>query len=207
MNKIILTMTVATVAVASGSATAADLPRGPVPYYSTPVQSGAFNWSGAYVGLNAGYEWGRITNSTLSPAGLLGGIQAGYNWQNGQFVFGGETDLQVSGADDTFAPWKFSNPWFGTLRARAGAAFSNVLIYVTAGLAYGGVKGENLGASESKTHGGWATGLGAEFGFAPNWSAKVEYLYVDLGNRTYSVTGMNNGLQSNIVRFGVNYHF
>ena len=50
----------------------------------------------------------------------LGGVQAGYNVQYSQFVFGGETDLQVSGANDTFAPWKFSNPWFGTLRARAG---------------------------------------------------------------------------------------
>ena len=64
-------------------------------------------------------------------------MQAGYNGQFGQFVFGGETDLQVSDADDTFAPWKFSNPWFGTLRARAGFAMSNVLFYGTVGLAYG----------------------------------------------------------------------
>ena len=58
-------------------------------------------------------------------------MQAGYNGQYGQFVFGGETDMQVSDADDTFAPWKFSNPWFGTLRARAGFAMNNMLFYGT----------------------------------------------------------------------------
>ena len=57
--------------------------------------------------------------------------------QFGQFVFGAETDLQVSGADDTFASWKFSNPWFGTLRGRAGVAMNNVMFYGTLGLAYG----------------------------------------------------------------------
>src|SRR6267142_496513 len=42
------------------------------------------------------------------------------------------------GANDTFAAWKFSNPWFGTLRGRAGYAMNNVLLYATFGLAYGG---------------------------------------------------------------------
>jgi outer membrane immunogenic protein len=122
-------------------------------------------------------------------------------------VFGGETDIQASGADDTFAPWKFSNPWFGTLRARAGFAMNNILIYGTLGLAYGELRGEVPGLDESKTELGWTGGLGMEVGFAPNWSAKVEYLYMDLGDRAFSVTGMDNGLQANILRFGVNYHF
>ena len=52
-------------------------------------------------------------------------MQAGYNWQYGRFVFGGETDLQFTDADDKFAAWKFSNPWFGTLRARAGVTMDN----------------------------------------------------------------------------------
>ena len=62
----------------------------------------------------------RVTNNPTRPSGVAGGVQGGYNWQSGQFVFGGEADLQISGADDTFAPWKFSNPWFGTVRGRAG---------------------------------------------------------------------------------------
>lgn len=205
MKKTILAMTVASLVVAAGTATAADLPRSSAPFYS-PAPA-VYNWGGAYAGLNVGYEWGRITNSSVSPSGLEGGLQAGYNWQNGQFVFGGETDIQISGADDTFAPYKFSNPWFGTLRGRAGYAMNNVLFYGTFGLAYGQLKGNLAGLDESKTHTGWTGGLGMEVGFTPNWSAKIEYLYMDLSNRAYSITGTSNGFESNMVRFGINYHF
>jgi outer membrane immunogenic protein len=204
MKKAILTLTVAT--AASGAAFAADIVRGPTPYYSQPAPA-SFNWTGPYAGLNAGYEWGTITNSPIDPSGLQGGVQAGYNWQSGQFVFGGEADIQLSGADDTFAPYKFSNPWFGTLRGRAGWALNNILFYGTFGLAFGGIKGEIFGLDESKTHVGWTGGAGMEVGFTPNWSAKVEYLYMDLSNRAYSITGVDNGLEANILRFGVNYHF
>jgi len=206
MKKAILAIAVAAMA-AAGTASAADLPRGPVPYYSSPAPVGVYNWGGFYAGVNAGYAWGKITNSSIEPSGIAGGLQGGFNWQSGQFVFGAETDIQASGADDTFAPYKFSNPWFGTLRGRAGYAVNNILVYGTLGLAYGGVKGENGGVDESKTHTGWAGGLGMEVGFAPNWSAKVEYLYMDLGNRSYSITGVDNGFQSNVLRFGINYHF
>ena len=53
----------------------------------------------------------------------------------------------------------------------------------------------------------WTAGVGAEFGFAPNWSAKIEYLYVDLSDARFSITGMSNGYQFGLVRAGVNYHF
>jgi len=205
MKKIILAMTAATMAAALGAASAADLPRGPAPYYAPAP--GVYNWGGVYAGANLGYEWGSITNNPTDPNGLEGGLQAGYNWQSGQFVFGGETDLQISGADDTFAPYKFSNPWFGTLRGRMGIAMNNILFYGTAGLAYGSVKGEIIGLDEDKTHLGWTAGLGMEVGLTPNWSAKVEYLYMDLSNRAYSITGTTNGLESNMLRFGFNYHF
>lgn len=200
-------VTMAAVAVAAGAATAADLPRGPAPY-SSPAPVALYNWTGPYAGLNAGYQWGTITNSKVEPSGLLGGLQAGYNWQSGQFVFGAETDIQMTGADDTFAPYKFSNPWFGTLRGRAGVALNNILFYGTFGLAYGGLNGEiNGGLDESRTHLGWAGGAGMEVGFTPNWSAKIEYLYMDLSNRGYSVTGTDNGFETNMLRFGLNYHF
>jgi outer membrane immunogenic protein len=207
MKKTILALTVAAVAAAAGAANAADLPRGPTPYYA-PAPASIYNWGGVYAGLNLGYEWGKVTNSDIfAPSGITGGVQVGYNWQNGNFVFGGETDVQITGADDTFAPYKFSNPWFGTLRGRAGYAFNNILLYGTAGLAYGGLKGELAGVGENKTHIGWAGGIGMEVGFAPNWSAKAEYLYMDLNDRPYSITGVNNGFETNILRFGVNYHF
>ena len=206
MKKTILAMTVASLVVAAGTATAADLPRSSAPYYA-PLPSSIYNWGGAYAGLNVGYEWGRINNNNASPSGIEGGLQFGYNWQSGQFVFGGETDIQVSGADDTFAPWKFANPWFGTLRGRAGYAMNNILFYGTFGLAYGVLKGTSAGLDESKTHVGWTGGLGMEVGMTPNWSAKIEYLYMDLNNRAYSITGTTNGFESNMVRFGINYHF
>jgi outer membrane immunogenic protein len=132
MKKKMLAISVAAVA-AAGSAAAADLPRNPAPYYYPPAPS-FYNWSGFYAGLNLGYEWSKVTGSSVNPAGVAGGGQLGYNWQTGQFVFGAETDIQVSAADDTFAPWKFSNPWFGTLRGRAGYAMSNILLFATGGL-------------------------------------------------------------------------
>jgi outer membrane immunogenic protein len=205
MNKKILATSVAIVMTAAGAAAAADLPRGPAPYYPPPAS--VYNWTGFYAGLNLGYEWGTVTNSGIDPSGVAGGGQVGYNWQIGQFVFGAETDIQASSADDTFAPYKFSNPWFGTLRGRAGFAINNVLLYGTLGLAYGDLKAQFGGLDESKTLVGWAGGLGMEVGFTPNWSAKVEYLYMDLGSRSYTITGADNGLQASYLRFGVNYHF
>jgi len=203
MKKIILALGLAT--MAASAASAADLPRSSAPYFSAPAAG--FNWSGGYVGANLGYNWGKITNTGTNPSGLEGGLQGGYNWQNGQFVYGAETDLQLSGADDTFAPFKFSNPWFGTLRGRAGYAFSNVLFYGTAGLAFGELRAQTFGWTESHTNAGWTAGVGAEVGFAPNWSAKLEYLYIDLSTSQFAITGVSNGYSASVVRAGVNYHF
>jgi outer membrane immunogenic protein len=207
MKKSILALSVVSLMLGCGTAAAADLPPGPTPYYANPTPYTGYNWTGAYVGLNAGYQWGKVTNSALDPDGFAGGLQGGYNWQSGQFVFGGEADFQGSTADDTFAPWKFSNPWFGTVRARAGYALNNVLFYGTAGFAYGDLKGELNGFDETKTLTGWAAGAGMEVGLTPNWSVKVEYLYMDLGSRAYTITGTDNGFQSNMLRLGINYHF
>jgi outer membrane immunogenic protein len=182
-------------------AVAADLSIGPMSYAAPSP------WFGPYAGLNLGYEWGSVTQLPLSPAGLIGGAQAGYNWQSGELVLGAETDLQLSEANETFAAYQFSNPWFGTLRGRAGLAFSNVLLYATAGLAYGEGKLDFAGLTETHADLGWSAGAGIEVGFTPNWSAKAEYIYYDLGNQTYLLTGINNAFTSGLVRFGINYHF
>ena len=187
---------------------AADIQRGyQRPYAAPPPAYAAYSWMGPYLGANLGYQWGTTTHNPTEPSGITGGLQAGYNWQFGQFVLGGEADIQLSAADDVFAPWKFSNPWFGTVRGRAGFAMNNVLFYGTAGLAYGGLRGENAGLSESQTHVGWTVGAGVEVGLTPQWSAKVEYLYVDFADRDYTVTGTSNGMENNLLRFGVNYRF
>jgi len=187
------------------SAAAADLPyRQP---YTVNQPLNAYSWAGPYLGANLGYAWGSVENSATKPDGVFGGAQAGYNWQNGQFVFGLEGDIQASAADDTFAPWKFSNPWFGTVRGRLGYAFNNVLVYGTGGLAFGELRAETFGLSESHTNAGWTLGVGAEFGIYQNWTAKVEYLYVDLSSSNFSITGASNSYQFGLVRAGVNYHF
>jgi outer membrane immunogenic protein len=173
---------------------------------ASPIGTG-YSWSGTYFGVNLGYRLGRITNFAADPDGLAGGLQAGHNWQSGQFVFGGESDIQFADGRDTFAPWQFSNPWFGSLRGRAGFAMNNVLFYATAGLAYGGLQVRAAGATESRNHIGWTAGAGMELGLSRNWSARAEYLMMDLADRGYVMTGANVGLESNLLRFGVNYRF
>ena len=118
-----LTGAIAAIASTATAAAAADLYRGPPSYPSAPAYG--YIWSGPYVGANLGYQWGSLSNSGASPSGVAGGFQGGYNWQYGQMVIGGETDFELSHANDTFAGYKFSNPWFGTIRGRAGYAVNN----------------------------------------------------------------------------------
>ncbi|TGN84178.1 porin family protein [Bradyrhizobium yuanmingense] len=191
----------------TASAEAADLQYGQRAPYTVNQPLNAYSWAGPYLGGNIGYEWGSVDNNPTKPSGFVGGVQAGYNFQNGPWVFGVEGDIQAAGADDTFAPWKFSNPWFGTLRGRAGYAFNNVLFYGTAGLAFGELRAQTFGWSESHTTAGWTIGAGAEVGLAPNWSAKLEYLYIDLSTSQFAITGVSNGYSANVVRAGVNYRF
>jgi len=194
-----------TLAGMAQSANAADLPYNQPYTVNQPLN--AFSWAGPYLGGNLGYEWGSVSNNVTKPSGLVGGIQGGYNFQNGPWVFGIEGDLELTGANDTFAPWKFSNPWFGTVRGRAGYAFNNILFYGTAGLAFGELRGETFGLAQSHTSAGWALGVGTEFGLAPNWSAKLEYLYVDLSANNFAITGVSNGYSFGVIRAGVDYHF
>ncbi len=190
----------------AGTAFAADMPVRN--YYTAPATLSPSSWAGPYLGGQIGYEWGTVSNNPTRPSGVQGGVEAGYNWQFGQFVVGGETDLNISGARDTVAPFQFSNTWYGTLRGRAGIAFNNLLLYGTAGLGYGSLNGQSFGfLNESKTSAGFVGGVGIEYGFAARWSAKAEWLYLDLADRTYASTGVNNGLAANLVRLGLNYHF
>lgn len=194
----------------TASAQAADMYSQPRPYAQQPYtvnQPITNSWMGPYLGGNLGYGWGDVTNNGARPSGVLGGIQAGYNWQSGALVYGVEGDLQLNSADDTFAAWKFSNPWFGTARGRVGFTFNNILLYGTGGLAFGTVKAESFGFSESHTSFGWTAGVGAEVALTQNWSAKIEYLYVDLSGNTFSLTGLPQGYQFNTLRVGVNYRF
>ena len=191
----------AAIAISAGAAGAADLP------YGTPGPTSPYAWSGPYVGGNLGYQWGNTTHNPTSPWGIAGGVHGGHNWQTGAFVFGAEADITASAARDTFAPWKFANPWFGTLRGRVGYGFNNILVYATLGFAFGGGEVTVGSISESKTHTGWTAGGGMEVGITQRWSARVEYLFIDLADRPYALTGTSNGLESSLLRFGVSYRF
>jgi outer membrane immunogenic protein len=205
MRRILLAVALSAT-VAPGAATAADLQR-PL-YYPATAPVSAFGWTGAYVGGNLGYEWGATSNNPTRPNGVAGGVQGGYNWQTGQLVFGGEADLQLSNANDLVAPWKFSNPWFGTVRGRLGYAFSNFLLYGTGGLAFGELEAQTVGlTSENHSSLGWAAGLGIEAGLTQSLSAKFEYLFIDLANNNFAVTGTSNGFSASLLRAGLNYHF
>jgi len=203
MRKAAIT-TVAAMALAMQGAAAADFPRGA---YTAPPPYGVYAWYGPYLGLNLGYQWGSVTNSGASPNGFAGGVQGGYNWQSGSFVYGLETDLNLSNANDRFASYQFSNPWFGTLRGRGGIVLNNILFYATLGVAYGDGAVDFGGLSESHWHFGWTAGAGMEIGLTQNWSLKAEYLYIDLSQENYALTGASNGFKDNLLRFGINYHF
>jgi outer membrane immunogenic protein len=186
MKKLFLASIAFVTLSAGSSAWGADL-RVKAPIYKAPPPVQVFGWTGFYVGANVGYSWGRSSNdwdffapnlnifagtTTCIPAGgalcaagsdsnklngVIGGLQAGYNWQTGSLLVGIETDIQASGqeGDRIFSTGFPVNPtlppalveatytqklqWLGTARGRIGFATDRTLLYVTGGLAYGRV--------------------------------------------------------------------
>lgn len=217
MKKLLLA-SVGLLALGVASASAADLPRREAMPVKAPVyMAPAYNWTGFYVGINGGGGWGNSefsaplgTSFDLSGA-VIGGT-AGYNWQMGQVVFGLEGDMDWSNIRGSancggITSCETRNDWLGTVRGRLGYAFDRVMPYVTGGLAVGGVKTSAAGIGDtSETKAGWTIGGGLEAAIAGPWTAKVEYLYVDLGN-TGTVLGSDASFHTNIVRAGLNYRF
>ncbi|QIB32754.1 outer membrane protein [Ancylobacter pratisalsi] len=191
-------------ALISAPAAAADLGY-PAPEPVAYAAAMPFTWTGFYLGANAGYGWGTADWSPDTD-GFVGGIQAGYNWQgSGPLVLGFEADLQYSNVESSV----FTLDYFGTLRARAGFAVDQFLIYGTGGFAYGGGTYEVGGLSDDKTHTGWTLGFGGEYAVSNNVTLRAEYLYLDMGSETYNtISGpLDVGLTTNMLRAGVNYKF
>jgi outer membrane immunogenic protein len=199
----------ATAAVLAGApALAADLGgRRTGPYYGPPAQA-LFNWTGFYVGGNAGWGWASALGT--DPSGYLIGLQAGYNFQLASGVLAGiETDIAISGIDGSGSAGTFSLDYLGTVRGRLGYGIDRFMLYGTAGLAYGRGDVELGGLSNKQTHVGWTIGAGVEAMVAPNVTARLEYLYADLGRETYTTVGgpVRTGFDANILRMGMNYKF
>ncbi len=200
------------------AANAADLARRHTMPTKAPLYAAPYNWTGFYVGINGGGGFGGsssfsapFASSSFDTSGGLAGGTIGYNWQTGPLVFGLEGDGDWSGikGSSTCAGISCSlrNDWLATARGRVGYAFDRFLPYITGGGAFGNVKANISGVgSTDETRAGWTLGGGLEFAIAGPWTAKVEYLYADLGNSS-SIAGSNADFKTNIVRGGINYRF
>ena len=220
---------------AAGQALAADLPQPAPPPPEAPAAyiptvAPVYNWGGIYFGVNGGYGLGKSswvipgvgTTADFNTNGFLVGGTLGANYQVDAFVFGIEGDFDGSWLDGNISDpncaasfggaCETKNNWLSTVRARVGYAADRVLFYGTGGGAFGNiVEGTNGAATStfaSKTVAGWTAGAGIEAAFADNWTARVEYLFVDFSNATFT-TGVapTVKLDANLVRLGVDYKF
>ncbi len=208
----------------AGAAAAADLARrAPQPYYpKAPIVAPVYNWTGFYIGINGGGAFGTSnwdsTNSFDISGGLIGGT-IGYNYQVGQVVFGVEGDIDwadINGTTNVACPLgcKTSDTWLSTVRGRIGYAADRFMPFVTGGAAFGDIRASTPGfPTTSKDNAGWTLGGGLEGAIVGPWTAKVEYLYVDLGkfncglNCGAGLTVDNVSVRTSIIRAGVNYRF
>jgi outer membrane immunogenic protein len=202
----------------------------------TTMPVAAFDWSGAYLGAEIGYGWGRDHihdqnrfdgssdySDHFNLSGALGGIYAGYNFQQGNWVYGIDGDVEASGVDGDNPDWPFGDNstarirWQGALRGRLGYAFSSNLLYASGGLALGDIKTEYFDGpakdSDSTIKSGWTIGAGFEHAFTPNWVARIDYRYTDFGQATVwtqnTDSGYNehNDLTQHTIQVGIAYKF
>lgn len=257
MNKLLLAA-VATIGL-SAAANAADMA---VKARPAPPPVVAATWAGFYVGGNAGYAWsesdantnvaftgnylvfcgaacgvavGNAASPRLRQDAFVGGLQAGYNWQATQWLFGLEADINsysnrasstVTQAYPGFpgilytTTTNVATDWLFTGRARAGIVMGPALLYVTGGVAltdfrYSHAFADNQAGSFateaariSGTRVGWTVGAGAEAMVGSNWSVKAEYLYVDFGRATVSgtLTTINPAFGNDTFNHSVDLH-
>jgi outer membrane immunogenic protein len=263
----------AALALGAFPAAAADLATRPA-FKAPAVVPVAYNWSGFYVGGHIGHSWGdkdwvqtfsRFPDGTSLPLdravgpasvdGFLGGVQLGFNWQAGQWVFGVEGDWSWSDASGCSfhggtpatgrgTGFDFSGyfgctdvNWFATVTGRIGVAFDRALLYAKGGIAFAdeehfiGFNGTPRGVPSipdtdrpGNTRTGWTVGAGLEWALWNNWSAKVEYNFMDFGtdNVTFNyrpggstacaaapclVERWDIDQQVHVVKLGINYRF
>jgi len=209
-------------------ASAADLPL------KAPALKAIYDWTGFYVGGHVGYGGGSFGPDTnplplqgvlfpYSTTGMIGGYQLGYNRQfANRVVLGIEAEATFSSPVDQAAlarmppaPFNTTLDYVGTVRGRVGYAFGPWMPYLAGGLAWGHTHAAiNDGSDAVVGHyrAGWTAGLGVEFAVSGNWSAKLEYDYVDLSRQFYELSGfllpnINVDPRINMFKLGLNYHF
>jgi iron complex outermembrane recepter protein len=164
----------------------------------------AVNWTGVYVGVNGGFTYGgsdwtdSVTGGSsdyFSTMGFVFGGTVGANYQAGPWVFGveGDGDWADSNGYGTFTTTSTTglcaggcitnNSWLATARGRVGYAFDRFLVYGTGGAAFGNIQAHfSNDPVTTSMETGWTAGGGLEYALGSGWSAKAEYLFVDLGN-------------------------
>jgi outer membrane immunogenic protein len=228
--------TVALAVLGAAPAVAADLAARP--YTKAPPMAAAaiYDWTGFYIGASGGYGWGDSrfqfaltpgVNSNHDTRGGFAGGQVGYNWQTGAIVFGIEADghwADINGS--TACPvgaftCRTETRALASFRGRLGFANGPVLFYGTGGAGYadtrysalaGGAPGAGLTGIYSTNRWGYAAGAGIEWGFAPNWTAKVEYMHYGFDSVTSPAGTVGGGpatyrLDLDTVKVGVNYRW
>jgi len=206
-------------AFVSQTASAADLPA-QMPARAVPLNSPFYNWTGFYVGGNAGTALSSVNTSdptgvNFAPlgaligadnTGFLGGFQLGLNFQTGNWVFGVQGDLSWTSIDahladpfSTTANINYKTDWLATVGGRVGYAWDNILVYGKGGAAWvhNNVSVSDptfsLSAVGNETRIGWTAGGGFEYGFAPNWTGFIEYDYIGFGTASVTVTDLFAG--------------
>jgi outer membrane immunogenic protein len=205
----------------------------------TKALSPVTNWTGVYLGVNGGYTFGGSkwsdsvtgdSSGSFGTSGFVLGGTAGANYQVGSLVFGveGDGDWADASGFGTFTSTSLcvagcltANTWLSTVRGRVGYAFDRYLVYATGGAVFGDIRSNfSNGPISRSTEAGWTVGAGVEVALGRNWSAKAEYLFVDLADGSCttacSIADANGPplvpnvavkFDESVVRAGINYRF
>jgi outer membrane immunogenic protein len=195
-------------------ASAADLPARPYTKAPPPMIAAIYDWSGFYIGANGGWGssrncWDAFVDGVFlasdgchDATGGVGGGQIGYRWQASNWVFGVEAQgdwANLRGSNISLFDPRFSThsriDAFGLFTGQVGYAWNNALLYVKGGAAvidnrfeFRDLAGVVQGSSGDQSRWGATVGAGVEYGFAPNWSAGIEYDHLFMGNKTVTFT-------------------
>jgi outer membrane immunogenic protein len=192
------------------------------------VEPVAGDWSGYFVGVQGGFAWADLTVDAPVPdvelysadmKGGFGGAYWGRNWQSGSWVYGLEGSISIAALETDEAPAvDFDAPAveikaFSTSRLKLGYAFDNFMLFAAGGLSIAKANVENPAGDDDAYLKGFTVGAGIEAKFEGNWSARVEYLYINYETEertifdgpvtTYDISAEDVSL----VRGGLAYHF
>jgi len=204
----------------AGSAHAADVPIYEVVSDDAVLGEIISSWDGFFVGVNGGYAKERYDGEFaggLRPGfdgeSVVGGFQAGYNYQFGYVVAGVEADATFGNLNgSTTVPgtaYDVQTGWMATVRGRLGLAANGFLTYATGGVAFTKIKTNYLGVAADTNATGWAAGFGVEYAVSNALAVRGEYLYANFGRQrfTYGATPASVKIDRHIIRAGLNYRF